>query len=353
MNGHLQRHWARTGVISTIIATGMVVMLVYALCNSSTPDVEVIRWSAEMDRNPNNRRIFFHETSGRGWLNLRQTCAVESTAKHNTGRPIHVFIQTDELDYSVPFLSVLQHYKNVLVILLGSEDDYFRGTPFDTFYKLGQWRWSRFKSIHLSDMIRVLSLLKGSFGFCSGLFRCSILYFTGGGMYMDLDFITLKPLNEKVLWNFVPIEDEVMNGLTNIAVHMEHNHRLLNQLVDYLKTTPYEPDLLKSGPLAWSNVVSQVCGVRVGNATSNKCSDVKLLPHNYLNPLPYWSYLKYFQNVTDDVKRSVRDSYAVHLWNSMSYDLPFHKDSDQLFALLAAEHCPFTFAKSAEFFKNS
>nr|CAH0103428.1 unnamed protein product [Daphnia galeata] len=36
----------------------------------------------------NNRRIFFHETSGDANLNFQQCCVVESAAKHNPDRPV-------------------------------------------------------------------------------------------------------------------------------------------------------------------------------------------------------------------------------------------------------------------------
>lgn len=114
-----------------------------------------------MDAHPNDRRIFFHETSGRNRLNLRQTCAVESAAKHNPARHIQVFIQAKAIDYSAPFLAVLEHYSNITVVLLDKVENYFRGSALEDIYLLAPWSWSRFKVIHLSEYIRVLSLSKG------------------------------------------------------------------------------------------------------------------------------------------------------------------------------------------------
>jgi len=36
----------------------------------------------------------------------------------------------------------------------------------------------------------------------------------GGGLYMDLDFVTLKPSEEHVLWNFFPFEDPESKFIT-------------------------------------------------------------------------------------------------------------------------------------------
>lgn len=39
--------------------------------------------------------------------------------------------------------------------------------------------------------------------------------YKGGGMYMDLDFVTLRSFDSSLFWNFVPKEDEsrVLNNL--------------------------------------------------------------------------------------------------------------------------------------------
>ncbi len=167
---------------------------------------------------------------------------------------------------------------------------------------------------------------------------------------MDLDFITLKPFDEKIFWNFVPMEDAEMSGLTNTAFHFQHDHRILPHMMQYLAETQYDPYLLKAGSNAWSNVVGQLCGIKVGQPELNQCPDIKLLPHTYLNPLPNWSSQRFLQNVTDDVLRSIKRSYAVHLWNSLSHDLPFRKETAPLlFSRLAITNCPLTFAKADEF----
>lgn len=168
---------------------------------------------------------------------------------------------------------------------------------------------------------------------------------------MDLDFITLKQLDENILWNFVPMEDEEMiNGVTNTVFHFQHGHKLLPLLMNYLANiTYYDPHWLKSGPINWSNVVGKLCGIRKGKPGINKCPDVKLLQPHYFNPLPLWSYQRYFQNVTQDLLKSIESSYAVQLWNSLSYDVPPRRESDELFLSLAKKHCPFTFEKIHEF----
>ena len=80
---------------------------------------------------PDNRRIFFHETSGRGYLNVRQTCAIESAARNNPDRSVQLYL--DRLNYSSQFLSVLKEYQNVIVVLF-NESQYFANTPMEQWY---------------------------------------------------------------------------------------------------------------------------------------------------------------------------------------------------------------------------
>lgn len=75
--------------------------------------VRISQWRQGYLEAIDSRRIVLHETSGRGYLNVRQSCAVESAAKHNPDRPIHLFMrwtimETENL--SDPWLPILGHY---------------------------------------------------------------------------------------------------------------------------------------------------------------------------------------------------------------------------------------------------
>lgn len=181
----------------------------------------VVKWSKDVLK-PDNRRIFFHETSGRNYLNVKQCCAVESAAKNNPTRPVLIFLHADKLNYSRPFISVLEQYDNVIVVLL-NETEYFSDTPLEKWYLENEWRTSFFKVVHMSDYVRMLTIYKG------------------GGFYMDLDYITLKPLDETFLRNFFLIEGPEMKLLSNSVLHLEHNHRLISEIIKRL-VKYYKPD---------------------------------------------------------------------------------------------------------------
>jgi len=183
--------------------------------------LKILFWK-ENSLQPDNRRIFFHETSGRDYLNVRQCCAVESAAKNNPNRSVQIFIHADQLNYSRPFLSVLEQYDNVIVVLM-NETEYFLDTPLQRWYLEGEWKKSWYKIVHMADYVRMLTLYRG------------------GGFYMDLDYVTLKPLDEKFLWNFFLIEGPDMKLLSNSAFHLEHKHRLVSEIIKRL-VKYYRPD---------------------------------------------------------------------------------------------------------------
>lgn len=75
-----------------------------------------------------DKRIYFHETTGRDRLNLRQLCAVESAARENPSRSVQIFFQTDHVNLTGgPLEFILKTYPNIAVILINAKD-YFTAT---------------------------------------------------------------------------------------------------------------------------------------------------------------------------------------------------------------------------------
>lgn len=158
-------------ILTIAISTALLLFIFLSYYSPSFPlswraeTLQIIRWSSKLedDSSHNDRRIFFHQTNTRSanQFNQRQTCAVESAAKHNPDRPIQVFIQAEAVDSKAPFLSILGHYQNVTIILIDKVEDYFRNSPLEKIYKTAPWNTSLFGATHYSDYIRALSLYKG------------------------------------------------------------------------------------------------------------------------------------------------------------------------------------------------
>ena len=166
MNIHCNQKCAAT-FAATALLTVALILVADRVKNSSAATSPLLISAHQLQ--PDDGRIFFHETSGKAQLNMRQSCAVESAARHNPDRSVLLFMTADALDdrSSSPFLSILEQYSNVRVVLLSDgAKHYFAGTPLEDFFQAGQWRWSRYSAIHLSGYLRVLSLFKGMTKIC-------------------------------------------------------------------------------------------------------------------------------------------------------------------------------------------
>lgn len=280
-----------------------------------------------------NRRIYFHETSGKSSLNFRSTCAVESAAKENQDRPVQLFMQINGLDDDQkknPWYSVLTQYNNIEIILINSTD-YFANTPLEKWHNDGVWRNGKNQFPHFSDYIRMLSLYKG------------------GGLYMDLDFITLKPLNENIIWNFLPIEDKETASLTGSIFHFEAGHRLVDIIIKRL-AAKYNPNSLTAhGPALITKVMKDLCGFKPGDPFSNQCKDVQLLPYHYFYPISYENWRTYFTEINSGTVTLLNQSYGVHVWNKMSNGENIVLGPNDLYTILAKKHCPNAFDNLSKF----
>lgn len=282
----------------------------------------------------NNHRIYLHETSGSRSMTFRQTCSVESAAKENPDRPVQLFMQTDHLDPMENWFFVLSQYNNIEIILIKNTNEYFADTPLQNWYQQGVWRNSSFKMEHLSDYIRMISLIK-----------------EGGGLYMDLDFITLKPLDEQVLWNFFPFEDPNSKFITGSIFHLESDHRLIDGILQSLAER-YDPSVWAAyGPALITRTIEDYCNFERGNASSNRCGDVRLVPSSFFYPIDPENWSLYYEEIDNEIMSLVDKSYGVHVWNKMSDGVRLSLGRQDLYAVLAAKHCPLAFAKISQFKK--
>jgi lactosylceramide 4-alpha-galactosyltransferase len=312
------------------------------------PKIPSTKWKNydAMLEGKNSMRIFFHETSGKNQLSIMQCCSIESAAKHNPNRHVQLFIRPPENCHSTllfpptpplynpVWLNVLSRYPNVSVILL-NEKHYFTGTPLEDWYNRKEWRKSQFEIAHLSDYIRILSLYKG------------------GGLYLDMDILTLKPYNVKKFRNFLVYGSALMDHISNGAMHLEYDHWVIEEIMQLL-VKEYDPySYIYHGPEAVSEVMRSSCGLAIGNPKSNRCNDIKLFPDIYFYPIPSIISSLLFQegNTThSETLAKIEKSYGVHLWNSLSrFHKAFNIYSNQIVALLAKEHCPLTVSMAKDF----
>ena len=179
-----------------------------------------------------------------------------------------------------------------------------------------------------------------------------VTLYRGGGLYMDLDFITLQPLDETLLWNFFPFPKEDRSRVTNSMFHLQHGHRFIDEIVHRLAINYYPDKYDEHGPVVNTKVMSEVCGFKPGDYSVNKivCKDVNILSHKLFYPIPFKNWQDYFREVDEEKLSLIKSqSYAVHVWNKASSKATLTKGSNQLYMKLAQENCPFAFYVFSDF----
>ena len=315
------------------------------------PNILPAKWPlyfSNLHKDDGDRRIFFHETSGLNELSFRQCCAIESAAKHNSDRPIQLFLRPSDVDcsetehsssslhslHNPAWLKVLSQYPNVAVILI-NEDHYFAGTPLEQWYRKGEWRSSRYEKAHLSDYIRILTMEKG------------------GGLYLDMDILTLKAFRGDIFHNFLVYSSDRMEEISNGAMHFERGHWLPGEIIRLI-AKEYDPEAyVYHGPDAISEVMNRVCGLLARSPRSNQCADVHLLSDSFFYPVPSIFAHLLFQdkgNKSDkETLTQINRSFGLHLWHSLSHLQPLQINSNQIVAVVARQNCPLTVARAADF----
>jgi lactosylceramide 4-alpha-galactosyltransferase len=159
---------------------------------------------------------FFIETSGSGGLNIRQACAVESLAFHNTNLTVNVLFmmndghQKQNKSKVVKYVEKLKEkYENVQFIV-ADLDEYLAGTLLEKWYHCTDWQKGPYHVVHLSDGLRLLTLHKY------------------GGYYFDLDVILVRPVN--FYRNFVSAESGREFG--NSVIHADYGHPIMQLAVN-------------------------------------------------------------------------------------------------------------------------
>ncbi|KAK4006402.1 hypothetical protein OUZ56_011556 [Daphnia magna] len=306
---------------------------------------EAYDWKTQGER---NLRIFFHETSGKNKLSLIQCCAVESAAKHNPNRLVQLFLRPLEncsgsfkmplksaSFYNPAWLEVISEYPNVSPILI-NEENYFSETPLEEWYRKKEWKNSPYMTEHYSDYIRVLSLYKE------------------GGLYLDIDILTLRPYHGDMFRNFLVYGSSRMDHISNGAMQLEPGHWLSKEIL-HLLAKEYDPNsYIYHGPDVVGEVMKRVCGVAAGSPESNQCSDVQILPDKLFYPIPSITSNLLFEDKISETNMEtlakINGSFGLHLWNSLSkLQNPLNIHSNQVIAILARKNCPLTISRATDF----
>ncbi|KAF2888840.1 hypothetical protein ILUMI_17333 [Ignelater luminosus] len=310
----------------------------YSIHKESLSDISDIN-------SPKSRSIFFLETSctshikGRIALTSRQACAVESAARMNPNLDVYVlFVSPGIVKYagteSDKFLTAILSYKNVKLHHLDFKR-YLQDTPLEDILESGKLEWSSFPVTHASDILRFITLWKY------------------GGIYMDLDIVTLKSL-ESLAPNFVVLETFTHSAAGVIGFTATGDgHRFAEFCINDLKLNFRGHSWNQNGPLVATRLIESMCKTKITKNILNKtCNGLKVYPPEVFYPISGFDLVALFNASFNGAALNVlSNSYGIHVWNTLSKHLPIYvKTSNVSYAILAKKYCPKVFQKCKTLF---
>nr|XP_033772098.1 alpha-1,4-N-acetylglucosaminyltransferase-like isoform X2 [Geotrypetes seraphini]XP_033772110.1 alpha-1,4-N-acetylglucosaminyltransferase-like isoform X2 [Geotrypetes seraphini]XP_033772117.1 alpha-1,4-N-acetylglucosaminyltransferase-like isoform X2 [Geotrypetes seraphini]XP_033772127.1 alpha-1,4-N-acetylglucosaminyltransferase-like isoform X2 [Geotrypetes seraphini]XP_033772134.1 alpha-1,4-N-acetylglucosaminyltransferase-like isoform X2 [Geotrypetes seraphini]XP_033772144.1 alpha-1,4-N-ace len=246
-----------------------------------------------------NTGIFFVETTEKLEPSPLAVCAVESASQTYPDRTIYFFMKgltknmtiTKSSFYkAIPLLSSME---NVNILPLDLEE-VVQDTPLYPWYqKVNPAKEQYWK--HVS----------------SDGFRLAVIW-KYGGIYMDTDIVSLKPVQEI---NFLAVQDyQIVNSA--ILGFQKHHQFLWDCMEDFVKN--YRGGIWgHQGPGLVTRMIERHCGMTVFKGTEDIiCRDFSILNTQRFYPVPYQTWERYFQ--VWNPKDSFNNSYALHLWNFMN-----------------------------------
>lgn len=166
-----------------------------------------------------------------------------------------------------------------------------------------------------------------------------------GGIYLDMDVVTLKPL--KYLKNAAVTEnwDRVAAGI----LIFDKNHELIRKCVyDFAKN--YDPyDFVYNGPGIFTENIKKYCDVEDTSKVSGAGCGINILPPEAAFPIPWERWEDYFvKSSTTNISALFNSSYMIHVWNKESSELKLKLGINSLYELAIKQYCPLAYAYAQE-----
>ncbi|OCT78907.1 alpha-1,4-N-acetylglucosaminyltransferase [Xenopus laevis] len=270
--------------------------------------------------------IIFVETTDRMKPPSLVLCAIESAARVYRDRPVVFFMKgladinlvNDEPEGRKIF-PTLSYLDNVYFLPL-KMDEVFRDTPLLPWYiKISPKKEQHW--IHVSsDGCRLALIWKH------------------GGIYMDTDIISLRPIPNA---NFLAAQSSQFssNGIFGLSPHHNFSWRSMDNFVQNYNGTKWG----HQGPQLFTRVLNQECMIPPFKSTEDVvCGNISFLNPQRFYPIPYPSWRRYYEAWQEFP--TFNDSYALHLWNYMNQEQKsIIPGSKTLIDQLYKQYCPSTY----------
>ncbi|XP_063297725.1 alpha-1,4-N-acetylglucosaminyltransferase-like [Pelobates fuscus] len=274
--------------------------------------------------------IIFMETSNRTELPSLILCAIESAARVYNNRPVVFFMKELSEINSIederivrrryPTLSAFQ---NVYFFPLKLKK-IFKDTPLLNWYQKINEKKQPYLLNNYSNGGRLALIWKY------------------GGIYMDTDIISIRPVPED---NFLTAQAQ--EGLNNAVLGLSAHHNFTwNSMEDFVEN--YKGNVWgNQGPKLFTRVLKKFCNIsRFESVQDHVCKNVSYLYPQRYYPIPHASWKKYYQ--AWEKFPTFNNSYALHIWNKMNKQKEtMVPGSKTLMEHLYQQYCPTTYGAIA------
>ncbi|NWU88938.1 A4GCT acetylglucosaminyltransferase, partial [Upupa epops] len=271
------------------------------------------------------KSIIFLETTERLEPPPLVSCSVESAARIYQDRPIILFMKgltndrVLDMNSSYTAFSLLSSMKNVFIFPLQMEN-IFQETPLLRWYQQvvpeQEKNW-----VHVSSDASRLALI-----------------WKYGGIYMDTDVISIKPIPEE---SFLAAQKSKFssNGIFGFPAHHKFVWDCMENFV--LK---YNGNIWgNQGPFLMTRMLKAICNLTDFKGTEDhSCQNISFLNPQRFYPIPYPAWRRYYK--VWDKSPDFNHSYALHLWNFMNRNRKcVVAGSNTLAEKLYQTYCPTTY----------
>ncbi|XP_062126039.1 lactosylceramide 4-alpha-galactosyltransferase-like [Drosophila sulfurigaster albostrigata] len=291
------------------------------------------------------RSIFFLETnciSGTKHhpleLTARQTCAIESAAKHNPNFQVFVLFASpryQQKEGEQPLIDAILSYPNVQLRQLNLMR-FAVGTPIEDWLKDGKLFKSDYPIVHISDLLRLLTLYRF------------------GGIYLDLDVVLLRSL-EQVPLNFAGAESDthVANGVLSLAP-TDFGHQFATSCLREFQQHFDGGDWGNNGPGVVTRVAKRICAtqsIEVMQTDPKRCMGFKVFNRSTFYEVGWVDWRHFFEpQYMEQTLQRTKDSLLIHVWNKHSHQMPIKVGSETAYGKYAEQNCPKAYAAAGEYF---
>lgn len=200
----------------------------------------------------------------------------------------------------LPIIDALLSYKNINLNRLDITE-FAEGSPLEKWIKERELFDSNYVVGHTSDILRMLSLWRYS------------------GTYFDLDVIVQDKI-ASVGTNFACQEK---NGLINSAITNLHSgvgRSISESFFMKILNNFSKSSWGGNGPEIITSVAKHLCNTsNLQELANRKCQGFNILSSRKCYEIDWGESYKFFdERYTSEILRRVKDSFAVHFWNSMT-----------------------------------